>query len=239
MLYLIGLGLYDENDITQRALFLAKGCECYIELYTNKWAGSIERLSKLIGKPVTQLKRSDLEENLTKFLSKAKTDDIALFIPGDPLAATTHIDIVMQARKRNIPIQIVHNASIFSAIGETGLQLYKFGKTATIPFTGQLAAAKEAVKGNQKLGLHTLLLLDLDAEVGLYMSVSDALKMLIKAKIVKEKDRLVAASQLGSPDVQVKYGTVKDLMEAQIGKPAVLVVPGKLHFMEKEAIESF
>jgi diphthine synthase len=238
MLYLIGLGLYDENDITQRALFLAKGCECYIELYTNKWDGSIERLSKMLGKTVTQLKRSDLEENLPKFLSKAKTEDIALFIPGDPLAATTHVDIVLQARKRNIPVQVLHNASIFSAIGETGLQLYKFGRTATVPFSGHLESAKDAVKGNQKLGMHTLLLLDLDAEVGLYMSISDALKMLVKAKIVKEKDRLVAASQVGSPYVQVKYGTVKELMETQIGKPAVLIVPGKLHFMEKEALEN-
>jgi len=191
----------------------------------------------MLGRPVNQLKRADLEERLPQFVARAKVADVALFVPGDPLAATTHIDIVLEARKKRIPVQVIHNASIFSAVGETGLQLYKFGRAATIPFSGQLEAAKDAIKGNQKLGLHTLLLLDLDAEVGLYMRAADAVKALLKARLVKEQSKLVAAAQLGTPDSRIVWATAKELLEAQLGVPAVLIVPGKLHFMERAALE--
>lgn len=237
MLYIIGLGLSDENDLTLRAISAAKKCDCYAELYTSKWGGSVDGLSKVIGRPITVLKRQDLEDNLQHFLAKAKQADIALFVPGDPLAATTHIDVFLEAKKKRIPVQIIHNASIFSAVAETGLQLYKFGRTATVPFSGQLEAVKEALKGNRKLGLHTLLLLDLDHEVGLYMRAMDAVKMLLKAKILKEKEKLVAASRLGSSDSEIVYRTAKELLEEKLGVPAVLIVPGKLHFREKEALE--
>ena len=237
MLHIIGLGLFDENDLTLRAVSIAKACDCFAELYTNKWGGSIDELARLIGRPVTLLKRQDLEDNLPKFLAKAKQADVALFVPGDPLAATTHIDVFLEAKKRRIPVQIIHNASIFSAVAETGLQLYKFGRTATVPFSGQLEAVKEALKGNRKLGLHTLLLLDLDSGIGLYMRAMDAVKMLLKAGVVKEKEKLVAASRLGSPESEIVYCTAKELLERQQGVPAVLIVPGKLHFREKEALD--
>lgn len=237
MLYIIGMGLHDENDLTQRALAIARKCDCYIELYTSKWGGDINVLEKLVGRPVTALKRPDLEDKLPQFLGKAKDADVALFVLGDPLAATTHMELLLEARRKKIPVQVVHNASIFTAVAETGLQLYKFGKTATIPLSGKLESVKEAVAGNRKLGLHTLLLLDLDHEIGLYMHASDAVKMLLKAGIVKEREKLVAASSLGSPEAETAYGTAKEMLESQLGVPAVLIVPGKLHFKEKEALE--
>lgn len=235
MLYLIGLGLSD--DVSQRAIEIAKRCDCYAELYTNKWLGSFEQLQRAVGKEIKILKRADLEENLDRLLLSVKNRDVVLFVPGDPLAATTHIDIVIEAKKKEIPVKMIHNASIFSAIGETGLQLYKFGRTATVPFNKQLAAVKDSIKMNKKAGLHTLLLLDLDAEFGLYMGVTDALKILIEAKIIKEKDELVAGGALGTDAAQIAYGKAKDLMSRQIPTPSVLILPGKLHFKEKEYME--
>jgi len=237
VLYIIGLGLGDEQDLTQRALSVAKGCECYIELYTSKWGGDVNALEKLVGKPIITMKRPDLEDRLEQFLDKAKKNDIALFVLGDPLAATTHIELLLEAKRRRIPVQVLHNASIFTAVAETGLQLYKFGKTATIPLSGKLEAVKEAISGNRKQGLHTLLLLDLDHEIGLYMHASDAVKMLLKAGIVKEKEKLVAAARLGQPGSRVVYAPAKELLEEKLGVPAILIVPGKLHFKEKEALE--
>lgn len=234
MLYLIGLGLGDEKDVSVKAIEIAKNCECYAELYTNKWFGSIEGLSGLVGKPVKVLKRRDLEENLTWFLREIKAKDVVLFVPGDPLIATTHSTIVLEARRKRIPVQIIHNTSIFSAIGETGLHIYKFGRTATVPFSGQLQAVKDALKSNKKAGLHTLLLLDLDAEVGLYMRPADALKILLKGKVLKPMNRLVAAAQLGGPNSEIHYKTVKELLQVPMSTPAVLIIPGRLHFHEKE-----
>jgi len=237
MLYLIGLGLGDEHDITLRAVETAKKCDCYAELYTNKWFGSIEGLHKVLGKDVKLLKRHDLEDKLDDFLKEAKNHDVALFVPGDPLAATTHSTIVLEARKKKIAVKLLHNASIFSAIGETGLHLYKFGRTATVPFSGKLQAVKEALASNKKAGLHTLLLLDLDAEVKLYMTVADALKILLKGKIIRQTDAVIAAAELGTEQTDIRWGTAKELLMASFGTPAVLIVPGKLHFHEKEYLE--
>ena len=95
-------------------------------------------MKNLVGKDVKLLKRADLEEGQRNFSEQAKKTNVAIFVPGKPLAATTHIDLAYEARGRRIPVKIIHNASIFSAIGETGLQLYKFGKTATVPLNGRL-----------------------------------------------------------------------------------------------------
>jgi len=238
MLYLIGLGLNDEKDLTLKAIEIAKNCECYCELYTSIWSGSLEGLKKLIGKEVKLLKRKDLEEEQEIFLEKAKKNDIALFVPGDPLAATTHIDLVYEAKRSKIPVKIIHNASIFSAIGETGLQIYKFGKTATVPMSGKLENVKSTVKNNKKLGLHTLLLLDIDRENNIDMTVTEALKMLLKAKIVKDYDEIVVFSKAGE-NSKIYYNIAKEFLNKNIDLPTILIIPGKLHFKEKDFLELF
>ena len=236
MLYLIGLGLNDERDLTLKAIETAKKCDCYCELYTSVWKGSLENLEELLKKDIKILKRKDLEENLESFIEKAKKNDIALFVPGDPLAATTHMDIAFDAKRKKIPVKIIHNASIFSAIGEVGLQLYKYGKTATIPLSGKLSNVKETIQTNKKLGLHTLLLLDLDIENNIVMKVFDALSMLIDKKIIKETDQLVAFSNAGG-DSKIYYDSVRGLKLKSIASPAVLIIPGKLHFRERDFLE--
>lgn len=233
MLYLIGLGLGTEKDITLRGLETAKKCDCYIETYTSKWGGDLRNLANMIGKNITELKRKDLEDNQKEFLEKCKTSDVALFILGDPLAATTHIDLLEAAKTARIKIEIIHNASIFSAIGELGLQLYKYGKTATIPFSGKLESVKDALEGNKKLGLHTLLLLDLDAEMNIYMSVKEAIKMLLDAKLINKNAKIIAA-KIG---FNAYYEKPSDLFEKEVDTPSVIIIPGKLHFREKEFLE--
>ncbi len=234
MLYLIGLGLGNEKGLTIEGLEAAKKCECYLESYTSKYE-SLEKLEKIVGKRITILKRGDVEEGSQKIIDSAKKKDVAVFVIGDPLAATTHIDLVIQAKKQKIPVRIIHNASIFSAVGETGLQLYKFGKTATIPYTKQAESVKDAVESNKKSGLHTLLLLDLDAEKGKYMTTKEALEIIIEKKLIFEKEKLIAAHI--SENSQIFYDIPTELMKKKINTPSVLVVPGKLHFMEKEFLE--
>ena len=236
MLYLIGLGLNDEKDLNLKAIEIAKKCECFVELYTSVWKGSLENLKEIIKKDIKILKRKDLEENLELFIEKTKENDIALFVPGDPLAATTHIVIVYEAKRKKIPVKIIHNASIFSAVGETGLQLYKYGKIATIPLSGKLKNVKDAIKRNKRLGLHTLLLLDIDHENKIFMKVPDALNLLLKKKILKETDQIIAFSSAGG-DSKIYYDSVRSLKMKEIENPAVLIIPGRLHFREKDFLE--
>ncbi len=236
MLYLIGLGLNDEKDMSLNGLEIARNCLCYAETYTSNWQGSLEELESMLNKKITVLKRNELEENLEDFVDQAREQDIALFVPGDPLIATTHVNVILEAKKRKIRIKIVHASSIYSAIGETGLQIYKFGKTATIPLSGSLDNVKKTVSSNKKRGLHTLLLLDLDKEINIFMKVKDALNFLLKKKIVKETDTIISFSRAGG-ESEIYYDSVKGLLWRDIKDPAVLIIPGKLHFMEKEFLE--
>ncbi len=237
MLYLIGLGLGDEKDLTLLEIEIARRCECFAELYTSKWGGSLAELEKLIRKKIILLKRNEVETKVSDILDLAEKKDVAVFFPGDPLAATTHTEFLIEARKRKIPVRILHNSSIFSAVAETGLQLYKFGKTATIPFSGKLENAKNILKENKKIGAHTLLLLDLDSEMNLYMTPADAVKILLEQKVLKLSDKIVAAGNLGSENSEIIYAPAKNLLERKISTPAVIVVPGKLHFRERDFLE--
>src|SRR3989338_8421766 len=227
MLYLMGLGLGDEKDLTLREIETARGCECFAELYTSKWAGSLAELEKIIGKKINLLKRNEVETKVSDILDLAGKKDVAVFFPGDPLAATTHMEFLISARERKIPYRVLHNSSIFSAVAETGLQLYKFGKAATIPFSGKLENAKNILSENKKIGAHTLLLLDLDSEAGLYMSVADAIKILLKEKILKPVDKIIAVGNLGAENSEIIFASAKTLRDKKIPVPAVLVVPGK------------
>ena len=71
--------------------------------------------------------RDLVEQNADEILCNAKEKEIALLVIGDPFGATTHTDIILRAKEKNIPYKIIHNASIINAVGCCGLQLYSFG----------------------------------------------------------------------------------------------------------------
>jgi diphthine synthase len=78
--------------------------------------------------------------------------------------ATTHTDLILRAEELKIPYTVIHNASIMNAIGATGLALYNFGQTISIPFfteTWRPDSWLDRILENWKLGLHTLCLLDI------------------------------------------------------------------------------
>ncbi len=66
-----------------------------------------------------------VEINSDEILKDADVEDVALLVAGDPFAATTHTDLILRARHKNIKTKIVHNASIFNAVGCCGLQVSK------------------------------------------------------------------------------------------------------------------
>jgi diphthine synthase len=242
MLRLVGLGLWDERDLSIRAIDTAKqSAAVYIEKYTSELMGSTkERLEKALGTKVIELSRDDVEGKAA-FIDEAKAKDITLLVGGDPLAATTHADIVLRARAKGVEVRVVHNASVFSAIAETGLQLYKFGRTATVVFwedNYKPTSFYDAVKENDARGLHTLLLLDIQPDRK--MTPNEAIETLTRID-PKFADRdIVIASRLGAPDSKIVYGKAKALAKKDFGKPMhVLVVPGKLHEAEKEYLEAF
>ena len=241
MLYLISLGLADEKDMSLRALETAKACDfLYLELYTTRMFTDAEKLSALIGKPVKEIERSDMEENSLKLLEQAKTQNVGILVGGDALTATTHTSLLLDASKQGIKTKVIHGSSIFTAVASTGLQLYKFGKTVTLALPEEKykpTSTYEGIRGNKSGGLHTLILLDVKSESGKYMSVPEAAQILLRDEVFSDDTKLIACCQLGSDSETIRYASIKQLINdnsLQNKTPAVLVVPGELHFMEEE-----
>src|SRR3989338_6412704 len=158
MLTLIGLGLNDEKDISVKGLEIVKKADIvYLENYTSKLQCSKEDLEKFYGKEI-QLVEREVVEDATALLSQAAYNTVALLIVGDVFSATTHISLFQEAKQKGIEIKVINNASVLNAIGITGLELYKFGKTTSIPFH-ESETPNTVIKEN--FPLHTLCLLDL------------------------------------------------------------------------------
>ncbi len=249
----IGLGLYNEKSISLIGLERIKKAEkVYIETYTNPMPFlSLEKLQKLIGKPIVKLSREDLEENAKKgILNDAKNMDVVLLVPGDPMIATTHIWLRLEASKTGIKTEVINGVSIYSAAPSiVGLQIYKFGKTVTIPFPTKNYKPQtpyEVIKENTERGLHTLVLLDVKTENKHWMSIREGLTYLLeieelrREKIVTEERLVVGLAGVGSEQPIVKGDIVRRLLNYQFKVfPQTLIFPGSLHFMEAEALKIF
>ena len=63
VLYLIGIGLNDEKDISLKGLSIVKKCsKVYLESYTSKLNSSLKKMEKLYGKKVIVADRDMVEK---------------------------------------------------------------------------------------------------------------------------------------------------------------------------------
>ncbi|WP_455645872.1 diphthine synthase [Methanosphaera sp.] len=248
MLYFVGLGLFSEDDISYKGFKALQSVDCiYAEFYTAKlMGGNIDNLIEKLDVPFVTLKREDVEDQ-NVIIKEAMTKDIAFVTAGDSLMATTHTELYVEALNKGIETRIIHGSSIFSAApGLVGLQAYKFGKTTTVPFPDENFfphSPYDAIKLNSDVGLHTLVLLDIQAHKDKYMSVNEAIDYLRRVESergehVFDDDRIVIGlAQAGSDRPIVKGGTVSEVANFDFGEPLhCMIVPGDLHFIEAEAL---
>lgn len=261
-LFLVGLGLCDENDISLRGIEVLRTCSfVFAENYTNLMReGTLRRLEERIGRKVVLLEREEVEGE-KKILESCEKGATALVVPGDPMTATTHNSLVASARSRRISTHILHASSIFTAApGAAGLQIYKMGKTATITYwrkNYEPASFVDIIAENQARGAHTLCLLDIDPKLG-PMKPSHALELIENAQKKRIEDRALGAPiispatplfvlwHVGWPDQKVWAGTRKeypftansaDSSPEPMG-PAILLIPAKMHFAEEESFSA-
>jgi diphthine synthase len=249
-LVFVGLGLHSERDISLHGLEEANTAETvFAEFYTSLMQGlNFSKLEKLVEKRITLVSRHDFEEECgKKILESAKRGKTVLLVPGDPLIATTHIDLRIRAENEGIKTRVVHGASIVSAVmGLSGLQNYKYGRSVTVPFSDEGLVAEtpyNVIMENKKLGLHTLCFLDIRVEDKRYMTVKEGLEALLRVE-KKKRQRIITSDTIaigiaraGSTVSVVKADRVNELLKFDFGVPPhALVFLGRLHFMEAEAL---
>lgn len=262
-LHLIGLGLGDEKDITINGLdAIKKSSKIFLEYYTSIFSQTTpEKLSEFYGKSLTPLSRTDVEQHAEKILGPAKDEDVAFLVIGDVFGATTHVDLLLRAKEAGVQLKYYPNASILNAVGVTGLELYKFGKTTSMVFFDgdwKPTTAYDAIVENKSKGLHTLVLLDIKVaeprkedllkenplpQPPRFMTVRDCLLQLLeieankKKGVISEETHVVGCARIGSDNV-IKYDSIKNLLSYDFGAPLhIVIVPGDLHFMEEDALQ--
>ncbi len=153
-------------NMTEGAISAAKSADYRrYEAYTALWSKEdLDELEEIIG-PIERVMRPEVE-NPTELLGLAANSTVALLVVGDPLQATTHVDLQLQAAEANVSCSVIHGISITGLVtGAVGLSNYRFGRqtTLTYPYGGWVATSPLEVIGlNRAQGLHTLALLDLD-----------------------------------------------------------------------------
>jgi diphthine synthase len=268
VLYIIGLGLGDEKDITIRGLEAIKSSsQVFLESYTSILSVNKEKLESFYGKPITIADRNFVECQAEEIYLPAKGEgnNVSLLVVGDPVCATTHTDIMLRAFELGIEVELIHNASAMGAAGCCGLQLYNFGQTISIPFFDENwrpTSFYDKILYNRKGGMHTQCLLDIKVKepdfeamkkgkvVFLpprYMSVNVAAEQLIEAEEKEKKGAYnptetlcVGLARLGQKDQCIIAGTLEELSKQDFGPPLYcLIICGEVHDLELDFVKRF
>lgn len=243
-----GLGLSGVDGMTVKALEALRKCDViYAEFYTSTLIGTnVADLESVLGKKIKVLHRMQVEEEET-IINEAVDKRVGFVTAGDTMAATTHVDLAIQASEAGIETELFHGVSVFSACPSSlGLQPYKFGRTVTLPFLEndyQPRSPYDNILENKRNGLHTMILLDIRADELRYMTAHQAIEWLLEAErkwnegLLKDDTLICVASKIGSSEEKLTAGFPQDLMKMDLGAPLqTLVIPGNLHFMESYAL---
>jgi len=243
-LIFIGLGLWSEKDITIAGAEAAGECDVvFAEFYTSMLGVPKERMEDIIGGRIEVLSREEVEDG-ERILGEAMDKKVCLLTGGDPMTATTHIDLRLRAIERGIATRVVHGISIVTAAsGLLGLQSYKFGRATTLAFPeGDYfpTSPYDVVSKNMEMGLHTLVLLDVGNK---FMTANEGIELLLemenreKRGIIGKKTLAAVVARASSPSPTVRAGYPGELADMDFGPPLhCIVIPGKLHFMEAKAL---
>jgi len=247
MLYLVGIGL-KPSHLTLEAQKILKNCDqVFLESYTSEYSqGTNDELEKIISKKFFILGREGVEQQFESALLSAKKNDIALMIFGNALTATTHLQVLLDAKEKGIKYIVIPGISITNTIAETGLDEYKFGRTVTICYHErgfEPESFYDQLLENKKIGLHTLCLLDIkkDVQPERLMNCKEGIEILEKIKTKrKEKIELEYVALLGMASEKQKMIVGKENItnDSDIKNlyPQSLIVLGKTNDKEKEAL---
>ena len=266
VLYVIGTGLYDATDISLKGLDLVKKADTvYLEHYTSMLFPSTKELESFYGREILLASRDLVEQHAEdSLLLPAKNKDIVLLVVGDVFGATTHADLLLRAKQLGVTFVPIFNASIMTAVGLTGLELYKFGKTTSIVFPdhGWLPHTPyDVIKSNKENNLHTLCLLDIKMaepsredllkgrstpQEKRFMTVNQGLDVLQtiererQENVISDSTLCVGVARIGG-DNHIVVGTLQQLRDHDFGAPLhSLIIPAdNLHHIEQDILDTY
>jgi len=248
MFYLIGIGLKPGHLTSEAKEAITKCNQVFLDTYTSAYAeGIIEELKGIVGKEIIALDRKGIEEGFFPVLKAAKEDgeDIALLVFGNALSATTHIQLLLDAKKLGLKAMVLPGISIFDFVGSTGLDQYRFGRSCTIVAPKENYAPEsfyDVIESNFNAGMHSFCLLDIDAEKNYKMTVAEALSILAKiekkqGKDILQKATLIGLYALGSAKQKVMSADLEKMQRSSFALfPQSLVIASSLTNKEKEAL---
>jgi len=247
-LYLVGLGLCPDL-ITLRGLEKVREArKVYLDVYTSSFPGSIDDIKKIVGRDdIALANRSILEERSSEIIQELEYGDVALLVIGNPLLATTHVSLLIEARSKGYSFEVVPAPGIIpNALLLAGLMIYKIGKPVTLTYPREGIVSEypyDVIKDNDSRNLHTILLLEMDMEKGIMMTIPEAVKLLFRLEsirgegVISDDRKAVAVSALGSPKQRICPRKLKELLNYEGEGPHTLIlVSPKPHFMEEEAL---
>ncbi|MFZ0328328.1 MAG: diphthine synthase [Nitrososphaeraceae archaeon] len=252
MLWFIGLGINGYLGLSVHAINILKKCnKIWVERFTSEISEEdltcIRALIGDTGKEIITVKRWFVEDGRL-ILEEAKKKEVALLSYGDPLIATTHLELFIRAKRNSIDVRVIHAASgLTSVIGEIGLHFYKCGRCVTMMSEPQSGiSVYNTIHDNLMAGNHTLILTeyaDNDSGNPSFLEPRKALKFLLdiegdlKYGILNTETFAIIASRIGAEDRRIVSGKIESLIDMDFGLgPHSIVITGKLHFTEEDGI---
>ncbi len=250
-LFLIGLGPGDLELMTQRAISLLQDMDKrYLEGYTATLPSDQElKLESVVG-PWKHAMRPQIED-AKEILEEAEKKNVAIMVVGDPMQATTHVDLIVRAKERGIPTSVIPGISATTlAVTSSGMQSYRFGRQVTLPYAyGNYLPTSPLryILDNQSRNLHTLVLLDLDptglgVEKPIHMSPSIAGQILLQMSEKWNEDNeevnisnwnVIVLSDLGTAQSRVYSTTIAKLEGMNDGRVHCLILPSGMDDHER------
>ena len=258
-LKLIGIGPGDLGLMTVDAIEAAAGSDHrFLEGYTATLPPEQEDLLESRIGPWTRLMRPDIEMP-DELLRMARSSVVALLVVGDPMQATTHVDLLLRAKEAGLDTEMVPGISATTlAITLSGLQSYRFGRQVTLPFPyGDYLPVSplKYILDNKSRNLHTLVLLDLDP-TGLgvaspvHMSPAEAGGVLLEMVEKYGEDEseigvvegvsdwpVIVLSDLGTRESRVCSTNIRGISNVKGGRIHCLILPSSMDDLEQSGFD--
>ncbi len=255
VLVILGLGTSIDYMSIEALRHLSRADIVFLETYTSIAPGiNYNLLKKIVKGEIRFTTRRELEEaGGEPILSEARNKYVVLAVAGDPMIATTHVNLVIAAAKKNIEYIIVPGLSgIQASISLSGLQVYKFGRITTLTYPEEHYKPYTTIKvirENIERGLHTLVLLDIRYDEGRAMSIKEASRILVELEeeyCLNPENNCspilsdtigVGIARAGSREAVVRADLIKRLsLHEYPPPPHSIIVVGSLHPVELEAL---